>query len=701
MRSDPFERRRSHATATSVALCRMSQHNVVTRRTRKMNPMVGIAKDRLDSWKEVSAYLGRSVRTLQRWEATAGLPVHRLAHEKRGSIYASKQELDAWWNSRGVKLQAGDGHSVAPPTKRKLVGVLSGVGILVVAGVAVWRSSRDPRPQNSAVVLPFTTLPGTELFPSFSPDGRRVVFTWQRSGHNSRDIYVKAVGAGEPLQLTAHPGREAYPTFSPDSRWVAFRRLNDASGRMEIFVVADSGGSERKIGDVSPFGPLELHSPFLAWTPDGKWLILPDRPRSAEPVALFLMSVVSGEKRRLTQPPEKAFGDFNPAVSRDGRALAFIRMTALGTSAILRQEFTDNFAADGEPVALTAPTPELQNPMWTADQREILYVAGTAGVRELWRVSAFGGGKPQHVDSPGRIGIHLSLSPEGSSMIYSDAVPDRDIWRIDLKARNDEDRRPVRLISSTFPDDGPQYSPDATRIAFGSSRSGHKEIWVANADGSRAIQLTFFRGPESGSARWSPNGDEIVFDARPEGNADIYVIPAAGGQPRPIERHPATETQASWSRNGKWIYFGSNRSGEYQIWRVPAGGGPAVPMTHKGGYCAFDTSDGFLYYAKNRERTDLWRVPLQGGEETRVIGPLRFQSNFQTVGDALYYLTGPDSAGNVQLRRFRRGDQSERVAATIQLDLMHGLSVSSDERWALFTVNEQRPGDLVLVENLR
>ncbi len=55
--------------------------------------------DRLDSWKEIAAYLKRGARTVQRWEREEGLPVHRLVHDKLGSIYAYRSELDAWWSS--------------------------------------------------------------------------------------------------------------------------------------------------------------------------------------------------------------------------------------------------------------------------------------------------------------------------------------------------------------------------------------------------------------------------------------------------------------------------------------------------------------------------------------------------------------------------------------------------------------------------
>lgn len=63
------------------------------------------ASDRLDSWKEIAAYLKRGVRTVQRWERDADLPVHRLPHEKLGSPYAYRRELDAWWNARGREAE--------------------------------------------------------------------------------------------------------------------------------------------------------------------------------------------------------------------------------------------------------------------------------------------------------------------------------------------------------------------------------------------------------------------------------------------------------------------------------------------------------------------------------------------------------------------------------------------------------------------
>src|SRR5690242_2685885 len=62
---------------------------------------------RLDSWKEIAAYLGRSEKTARRWEDREQLPVHRLLHEKRGSVYAYTGELDRWWAARKFTVNSG------------------------------------------------------------------------------------------------------------------------------------------------------------------------------------------------------------------------------------------------------------------------------------------------------------------------------------------------------------------------------------------------------------------------------------------------------------------------------------------------------------------------------------------------------------------------------------------------------------------
>src|SRR5205823_14942043 len=80
-------------------------------------------EDRLDSWKEIAAYLERDVTTVQRWEKREGMPVHRHLHDKMGSVYAFRADLDAWARSRNLRAAQENGNdapSLNPPVPRRL-----------------------------------------------------------------------------------------------------------------------------------------------------------------------------------------------------------------------------------------------------------------------------------------------------------------------------------------------------------------------------------------------------------------------------------------------------------------------------------------------------------------------------------------------------------------------------------------------------
>src|SRR3984885_1534791 len=82
-------------------------------------PLKAGERGRLDSWKKIAAHFNRDVTTVQRWERRESMPVHRHVHDKQGSVYAFRSELDAWWESRRGKLpDSGDSApepSLSPP----------------------------------------------------------------------------------------------------------------------------------------------------------------------------------------------------------------------------------------------------------------------------------------------------------------------------------------------------------------------------------------------------------------------------------------------------------------------------------------------------------------------------------------------------------------------------------------------------------
>jgi len=136
--------------------------------------------ERLESWKEIAAYLGRTTRTVQRWEREAGLPVHRLRRDRQGSVYAVRSELDEWWRSRGEAPEAPD----EPAERSAAAGVtpsrsagrrLAAVALLAALGLAaslpLVRRARDPAPARIRLaVLPFRNS-GGDATNDFLADG--------------------------------------------------------------------------------------------------------------------------------------------------------------------------------------------------------------------------------------------------------------------------------------------------------------------------------------------------------------------------------------------------------------------------------------------------------------------------------------------------------------------------------------------------
>jgi tetratricopeptide (TPR) repeat protein len=105
--------------------------------------------ERLESWKEIAAHLGRRVRTVQRWEKDEGLPVHRLAHRRRGTVYALSHELDAWWAQRSVRpaLESSPVEAIpeeVAPSRARRWAAAGGMALLAVAALALLPSRGAP-----------------------------------------------------------------------------------------------------------------------------------------------------------------------------------------------------------------------------------------------------------------------------------------------------------------------------------------------------------------------------------------------------------------------------------------------------------------------------------------------------------------------------------------------------------------------------
>ncbi len=589
-----------------------------------------------------------------------------------------------------------------PPFPRRRWILPAALAALALCGAAFWFGRTAGIPAETAPkLIPLITDPGPKGAPAFSPDGARLAYVW-KPDREEIGIFIRVIGQGSaPSRLTTGG---ANPAWSPDGRQLAFARRE--SSRVSIRVIDAAGRQERKVADIAPITYLAGNIPF-AWTADGKWLVAPDKPSTAGPFELTAISVETGEKRRVTHPPSGVIGDLLARVSPDGRNLAFLRVSAFSVVDVFTQPMTVVPNAAAEPKRLTSVGWSMSALLWSGDSRSVLFAADQGGARRLWRVSSGQPGKPTPVSSLPSVGGQVAISAKGDRLAYIQTTLDIDIYRQDLPQQGEKPPPSVRLISSTRAEMNARISPDGSKIAFPSDRAGSWEIWVANSNGEHPVQLTSFGSGETGSPRWSADSRQIAFDTRVRGNAEVYVVDAAGGKPRPLVTGSGDNLGPSWSHDGKWIYFISNRLGQEQVWKMPIAGGPAIQLTHGGAVCGFESPDGkWVYLTRAYEQpTSLWRVPADGGDEVKLVDGVGQPLTYDLTESGIYFLSrrSADSpAPGVMFYAFAT-QQLTRVA-DLDRPFSVGLSVSPDRRWLAFAgpADSATPSsDVMMVENFR
>ncbi len=598
----------------------------------------------------------------------------------------------------GVPMPAADTAAPRPRQRTARIVVLTAAALMVVSLAGIWITQRwSTGIADDYSSVPVTTYPGQEVDPALSPDGKHVAFAWNAEAENNFDIYVKRIDGDERQRLTTDAAADRRPTWSPDGQRIAFLRgVPPMYTTSKIFMVPAFGGPEQQVLDLS-LGAGMSSATGLSWTPDGSSLLFVDRVGTSTTIAVFVCSLDTRARRQLTAPSD-GFSDAAPAMSRDGRHLAFLRRNSGFSAGRVFVQPLRNLRAIGEPHELTFADTAVGLD-WTPNSRSIVF-ANDSG---LWRVPA-SGGQPDsiHVSA----GLYSpSLARAGRRLLFQRQINDWNIWR--LPGPNgglSPASSAIRIIASTRADRSPQFSHDGRRIVWISNRSGTPEVWVSDNDGAHPVQVTRFGGAFVGSPRWSPDGEWIAFDSMRAGTYDIYVVSAQGGEPRRVTAESSSDFRPSWSHDGRWIYFGSNRSGREQIWKIPAGGGPATQLTERGGLEPFESVDGhYVYYAKVGSGPGIWRVPAGGGEEIRVVDS-GLQGSWALTERGIVLMEKRSKPASIDFYDFdsRSLTRVAQLPAGLRLDANNpSLAVTHDGRWMLYVTNDRWGSDIEMIDNVR
>jgi serine/threonine protein kinase/Tol biopolymer transport system component len=583
---------------------------------------------------------------------------------------------------------------------------LGGLALAAVVAVGLLYLRRGDRPAgegatSALVPVPLTADPGFEQGPSFSPDGNQVAFFGNLDGQASPDLYVKLIGGGPPLRLTSDERADVMPAWSPDGLRIAYV-ANEPDG-LSLMLIPALGGAPRRLARIEVAIGGEDKGRFIGLGPWVAWLsnrrLVTYGGEKPNELALFSYDIETGDRRRLTSPFPAS--DLHPAASPDGRSLAFVRTGNAGATHLHVLSLSADGEPEGEPRLIPIEGAAVAGPAWTADGRDLICAVGAeymTNVR-LWRVPVAGEGRATPLPF-GEEGFRPAVARTSHRLAYeTQGELDIGIFRVDLQGGRSPTREP--FAASTRSENLPAWSPDGSRIAFGSKRSGADEVWVCDRDGSHPRQLTTM-GTVAGAAHWFPDGKRIAFDGRRGGQSDVFVIDAAGGVPQPITTSPADDRVPSVSADGLWISFASNRTGRYEIWRMPAAGGEAVQVTRGGGDVPAESPSGDLLYfqrAGDDGRPYLWSVPVGGGEEKRVLGPVQ-GFDYVVAPEGIYFVGPADDGLAVQLRDAATGQT--RILAPAPPRSQVGLAISPDRHTALVAAFKDAGGsDIMLVEGFR
>jgi eukaryotic-like serine/threonine-protein kinase len=609
-------------------------------------------------------------------------------YQHMGDVHLALQELKEDSDSRE--------RAVARPaertSRRMSVWALAALAVGLLTSVGWYLRTATGKTKSPLAAVPLTSDPGIQQSPGFSPDGRQVVFSWNGEKQDNFDIYVKLIGSPAPLRLTTNPADDVSPAFSPDGRSIGFVRHH--GGHFSFIIIPALGGPERIVADDLPGVPADNYWRIFDWLPDGKWIVTP---------GLSLLSIESGETRTLTTLGGSSTPDFSPAVSPDGRTIAFCRGFGTLSSEIWLLDLTGDLKPKAEPRRLTYLSIWIAGIAWTSDGKEVVFSAGPpVGPFSIWRASLSGSTKPEQIQSGSEQAWMPAIARTGNRLAFQRGRYDVNLYRLSLADSGTPQARPAPLVSSTRNECEPDHSPDGTRIAFGSDRGGDYGVWVSDADGSNPVELVSRRGTVAATPRWSPDSARIAFEWNADGNFNIYVVRARGGQPVLLTADPADDYIPNWSRDGRWIYFSSNRSGRYEVWKAPADGGDASQVTRNGGWVAFESEDSASLFYSKRDPAPmaLWSRPLAGGEERQLL-PELFDRNFSVVGKRVYFMTPVNKGGEFSIECLNTATgKVSTVAATSGIPF-HGLSVSPDGRSILYAQIDSSGSDLMLVENFR
>jgi Tol biopolymer transport system component len=565
--------------------------------------------------KEEPPELAVAVRNLP---PALGRIVHRCLEKDPAERWQSARDL-AFNLELLTRDESGSGVAIAIPAKktvRQLVPLLTLTAMLLAAGlgflVARWTALRTTG--SSPVVLSrLTDFVGMEEFPALSPDGKSVAFTADVAGR--RQVWVRLLAGGTPLQITHDDVDHQSPRWSPDSAsLIYFTPSAEPNGLGTIWEIPALGGTARPVvnslngGDISHDGTRMAY--FLPQQGQMTLMVAGRDGSNPREVARLTPDFVYALLR--WSPDDRLLG------YQAGRTFDYDVFYVPATGGTPQQ-----LTRDGNPLGGFAWLPDSSGVVYSSSRGQTIIYLPTMN---LWSVKI--GGKDLRQLTFGEMSYVSPDLGKNGSMVASRMRIQFDIWKYPVDGTPAENmRRRTQITHQTGSVQTPSGSPDDQQLVYLSDNGGHGNLWILNLQDGQVRQLTFEKDPDVGLGVpvWSPDGKRIAYVKRGKTawNVNLWVVEADGTGARQVS---VGGGWACWSPDGRWLYYAPPAAKGFRIEKIPAEGGPVTVVREEGQQPAV-ARDGTLYFtqtlAANNGQTDMEiRVARPESGESRSLARL-------------------------------------------------------------------------------
>ncbi len=516
----------------------------------------------------------------------------------------------------------------SPQFRRVLAWVLPPL-LVGVLGVVAGRLSAPAPPVQVPAAHRLTEFVGLEQTPAISPDGRSVAFT--ANVGRERQIFVRLVAAGYPLQLTRMAGGCRSPRWSADSSAIVCF-AGPAPGEREgtLWEVPALGGAMRRVA--SSLSEADVRAA------DGRMVYF--HLTSDDRIELVTTASDGSAPAVVAQLAPGSYY-WHPRWSPDGTSVAFQKGDGL------RFDIFTILASGGEPRKRTDDNALIRGLAWLPDGRGLLYSSSRASTMPylptfaLWQVGLDGGAGRQ-LTSDEVSYVEPDVHADGRIAVARLQIA-VDLWKYPVDGSPIENvRNATRLTHQTAHVQTPTVSSDGTAVAFLSDSGGHANIWILTPATGELRQITHERDASVsvGVPIWSPDGRSLAFVSsrgNPGLSFGIWTVSPDGGNLRKLVEHGLG---AAWSADGRSVYYVERASGA--ILRVPADGGTPRTVRPDGARNVIGHDGSTLFYLDERPLVDgtaefLIKAASPDDGPSRVVGsvPARRTDSWQIVNPAL------------------------------------------------------------------